>query len=115
MMTQTSKHSYPRGACRCCRQLHESLSQGFFKALCDENRLRLLVQLAGCRTPCTVSQIAECCPVDLSVVSRHLAVLRDAGLIEARKQGKEVYYTVRYGDVIDTLRNVADAIEGCCE
>ncbi len=113
-MTQMSKHIYPRGARRCCQRLDRSVSPAFFRALCDENRLRLLVQLAGCRTPCTVSQIAECCPVDLSVVSRHLAVLRDAGLLEARKRGKEVYYRVRYREVIATLRSVADAIEGCC-
>lgn len=112
MMTQIS--NYPRGAQRCCRQLDRSLSAGFFRALCDENRLRLLVQLAGCRRPCTVSQIAECCPVDLSVVSRHLALLRDAGLCEAEKQGKEVYYRVRHRRVADRLRQVADALEGCC-
>lgn len=112
MVTQTS--NYPAGARRCCQRLDQSLSPAFFRALCDENRLRLLVQLAGCRTPCSVSRIAECCPVDLSVVSRHLAVLREAGLVEARKQGKEVYYRVRFQEVVRRLRDVADAMENCC-
>jgi len=39
---------------------------------------------------------------------------RDAGLVEAQKQGKQVLYTVRYDLVTETLRGVADAVEACC-
>ena len=80
----------------------------------DPTRLALLVPLAGCRRACTVGELAECCPVDVSVVSRHLAILRDAGLLEATRRGKEVYYRVRYDTVTGTLRTVADAVERCC-
>ena len=90
------------------------LEPGFFKALCDPSRISLLVRLTQCCEPCTVSQIAECCPTDVSVVSRHLAVLRDAGILHARKRGKEVYYSVNYSELTDTLRAIADAIERCC-
>ena len=58
--------------------------------------------------------MAECCPVDISVVSRHLAILREAGILAARKQGKEVLYSVRSTELVSTLRELADAIEGCC-
>ena len=113
-MTQISNQLYPPGRRRCCRRLAGRLAPGFFRALGESNRLTLLVGLAGCREPCTVTEIAECCPVDVSVVSRHLATLRDAGLIEAEKRGKEVYYAVRYDAVSKTLRSIADAIDGCC-
>jgi len=86
----------------------------FFKALCDPNRIALLARLAQCGRACNVGEISCCCPVDLSVVSRHLAILRDAGVVEAEKRGKEVYYSLRFGAVVDTLRRLADAIEGCC-
>jgi ArsR family transcriptional regulator len=79
----------------------------FFQALSDPTRLALLIQLAGCRRPCTVSELAEACPVDISVVSRHLAALREA-------KGKAVYYEVRYDDVTGTLRDIADAVASCC-
>ncbi len=111
-MTQMS--NYPLGGSRCCRRLAGSIPPGFFRALSDPTRMALLVQLAGCRRPCTVSELAGCCPVDVSVVSRHLAILRDAGLVEANRTGKQVYYAVQYEDVIGTLRAVADAIESCC-
>lgn len=86
----------------------------FFKALGDPRRLELLVRLARCGRPCSVSEIAECCPTDLSVVSRHLAKLREAGILRCRRQGKEVYYTVCAPDLVATLRAIADAMEACC-
>ena len=110
-----SNQLWPRGRRRCCQRLACCLEPGFFRALGDNNRLALLVQLAGCRKPCTVSELAVCCPVDLSVVSRHLATLRDAGLVVAAKRGKEVYYSVLHGAVADTLRSIADAIDDCGE
>lgn len=98
----------------CCPALDGLLDHRFFKALCDPNRIALLIRLAECDKPCTVSEMAECCPVDISVVSRHLAILREAGILAARKQGKEVLYSVRYTELASTLRELADAVEGCC-
>ena len=110
-MAQLTK--YPLGGVRCCRRLESHLAAGFFKALGDPSRLALFCQLAGCGRPCTVGELAECCPVDLSVVSRHLKILRDAGLIAATRQGREVRYEVLYREVVQTLRDVADALHSC--
>ena len=35
----------------------------------------------------TVTEAAGCCPVDLSVVSRHLATLKEAGILQADLNG----------------------------
>ena len=86
----------------------------FFKALCDPTRIAILVRLAETCRPCTVSRISEWFALDISVVSRHLATLRDAGVLQARKQGKEVHYTVPYSRLTGFLRGLADAIEACC-
>ncbi len=40
----------------CCQQLGDLLDPRLFKALCDPNRLALLVQLSQCGPSCTVSQ-----------------------------------------------------------
>jgi ArsR family transcriptional regulator, arsenate/arsenite/antimonite-responsive transcriptional repressor len=112
-MTQTSKRG-ARGAARCCADLGSVLTPKLFKALCDPNRVALLVRLAESCAPCTVSQVAECCPINLSVVSRHLAQLRDAGILHAERHGKEVRYSVRGQELVQTLRAMADAIERCC-
>ena len=90
------------------------MQTGLFKALCDANRVAILADLAAAGVPRTVSQIAEPLPIDLSVVSRHLAMLREAGVLAANKRGKEVYYTVRYRGLAATLRSMAAAIDACC-
>jgi DNA-binding transcriptional ArsR family regulator len=105
--------SQDRGRC-CCGDLSELLSPAFFKALGDPNRLAILTSLAGCCEEKTVSEISECCSVDLSVVSRHLAILREAGVLSARKRGKQLYHSVRFGHLARVLREIADAIEACC-
>ena len=112
--TQMSKQEPSFEDNACCRQLGDLLDPRLFKALCDPNRLALLVQLSRCGPSCTVSQAAECCPVNISVVSRHLAMLRDAGILDAQKRGKEVHYSVRYAELAATLRAIANAIEACC-
>ena len=98
----------------CCPDLQRWLSPGLFKALGDPTRLGLLALLAAGGGERTVTELGACCPVDLSVVSRHLRVLRDAGVIEARKQGKGVFYRVRATALAGILRRLADALESAC-
>jgi ArsR family transcriptional regulator, arsenate/arsenite/antimonite-responsive transcriptional repressor len=95
------------------RVLEELLSHHLFKALADPNRIRLLLLLAErCRT-CSVGELAGCLTVDVSVVSRHLAILRAAGVLKAKKQGKEVHYALQYEHLAETLRGIGDAIGAC--
>jgi len=89
------------------------MSPRLFKALSDPNRISLMMQLAGCGGA-TVGEAAACCPVDMSVVSRHLAVLREAGIVEHERRGKQVHYRLRADVLVATLRAIADAIESCC-
>jgi DNA-binding transcriptional ArsR family regulator len=96
------------------QDLDRLLSPQLFKALCDPNRIAILRCLSKRCIPLTVGQIAEGLPVDVSVVSRHLAILRDADILIARKQGKEVLYTLHSRNLIVTLRAIADAFEACC-
>lgn len=114
-MTQLNKNNDRKIEGReCCPQLSEVMEPGFFKALSDPTRMAILALLAQRCDPCTVSQVAKCCTVDMSMVSRHLAMLRDAGILEARKRGKEVHYSVRYPELVNTLRRIANAIDACC-
>ena len=94
--------------------LEDLLSPRLFKALSDPRRLQLFVRLADEGCACTVGQLADGSGVDLSVVSRHLAVLRDAGVISCEKRGKEVWCTVQTGEVAGILRDLADALDACC-
>lgn len=115
-MTQMSKKrpATPKQAARCCGPLDDLLDPALFKALCDPTRATLVACLAKCGRPCSVSEVAECCSVDLSVVSRHLALMARAGVLESVKEGRTVHYRVRFHELAVVLRDLADAIEACC-
>jgi len=98
----------------CCDELTSRLSLDFFKALADPNRIAILVHLVERGGEEKVTEVSCCCPVDISVVSRHLGVLRDAGILEARKSGREVLYRVRADKLARFLRELADSVEACC-
>ncbi len=86
-----------------------------FRVLADPNRVALLERLiASCPEMQSVSDLAPFCPVDFSVVSRHLRQLREAGIVETQKVGKHVFYRVRAREVASVLRRLADALETCC-
>jgi DNA-binding transcriptional ArsR family regulator len=107
-MTQLCKSSGSR------LNLAEIIPQPLFRALCDPNRMALLASLLREPGPVNVSQASACCPVDLSVVSRHLAILRDAGAVKAERRGREVFYSVRVDHLTRLLRSLADALDACC-
>ena len=111
-MAQTYKDQ-PQATEGCCADLAGLLDPAVFRALGDPNRVALIARLGRSGRPTTVTEAADCCPVDLSVVSRHLAVLREAGVLRAAKQGREVRYTVS-PDLAASLRALADALDACC-
>src|SRR5262249_55586747 len=99
---------------RCCGPLDDLLDPALFKAFSDPTRATLLACIAKCGRGCSVSEVAQCCSVDVSVVSRHLALLARSGVLEARKEGRTVFYGVRYAQLCRSLRSLADALESCC-
>lgn len=104
----------PRQAVRRRHAIDSLLDPDLFKALGDPTRVGLLACLAKCGRSCSVGEVAECCSVDLSVVSRHLKQLEQAGILESEKQGRSVRYRVRFGELSSALRSLADAIDTCC-
>jgi len=61
-----------------------------FRALADEGRLRIVLALH--RHSLCVCQIVELTQLAASTVSEHLAVLKAAGVVTSRKQGRWVSY-----------------------
>jgi ArsR family transcriptional regulator len=75
-----------------------------FRALADPTRREILRLLRD--GPKTSGEIAERFPTSWPTVSRHLAVLRDAGLILSERNGQQVVYelnTTVFQDLVDYL------------
>lgn len=81
------------------------------KVLSDSTRLAVLESLMG--GPRNVGELMEELNVEQSLLSHHLAVLRDNGLVEATREGKTMIYQLPE-DVSDST--VGKAINlGCCK
>ena len=81
-----------------------------FKALSDETRLRVLILLT--RQELCVCEIEEVLKLTQSRVSRHLTVLRNAGLVLDRREGTWIYY--RLAPPRDDLeRTLQKCIKNC--
>lgn len=75
-----------------------------FRALADPTRRDILQLLRD--GPLTSGEIADRFPVAWATISRHLAVLRDAKLIQSERQGQLVVYeldTTVFDDVVQHL------------
>jgi ArsR family transcriptional regulator len=110
-MTNTCSPSTDAASWR--QTLAEELRPELFRALGDPTRVAILCRLAGASGPLMVSEISDCCGVHLSGVSRHLSTLRDAGVVRAEREGREVRYTLDCELLSTTLRRLAAAFEGC--
>ena len=64
----------------------------FAKAIADETRQKIM-NICCCQW-CSVNQIVEKMNVSQPTVSHHLAILRDADLVDIREEGKQTFYTL---------------------
>jgi ArsR family transcriptional regulator len=74
----------------------------FAKALADDTRQEIM-RLCCCQW-LNVGQIVDAINVSQPTVSHHLSILRTAGLVNVRREGKQVYYTL----------NQQRIAAGCC-
>lgn len=77
------------------------------KALAHPTRLRIVERLAELET--CVCELQDLVGGDVSTVSRHLSVLRNAGIVADRKDGLKVFYSLRVPCVLRFLECV-DAV-----
>lgn len=79
-----------------------------FKALADPTRRRVLELLrAG---PMTAGELADHFPVSKPTMSAHFAVLKEADLVEVRKDGKTVIYQLKLSVLEDVLLGFASVL-----
>ena len=81
-------------------------AEDVFAALADPTRWRVLELLAA-RGEGTATTLAGEMPVSRPAVIKHIAVLARAGLVESRRQGREVLFTVRPERLETTARWMA--------
>lgn len=81
--------------------MDEKTFSKYFKAFGDRTRLRILKLLST--REMTVNDIVRAVGLSQSTVSRHLAILREAGIAIDRREGQKVYYGLK-----------KEAVKNCC-
>jgi DNA-binding transcriptional ArsR family regulator len=78
------------------------------KALADESRLKIIWALHG-RELC-VCQIVELLGSATSTVSKHMSILKQARLVDSRKDGRWTYFRLADEDVPDDARRATELV-----
>lgn len=80
-----------------------------FKALGHPSRLAMVEKLS--EGECCVCELVELVGADFSTVSKHLAVLREAGVVADEKRGQNVFYRLKVPCLIRFMDCVEKAVE----
>ena len=75
-----------------------------FGALADPTRREVMLSLAE-RPGLTASHLAGELPITRQAVAKHLGALSTAGLVEARREGRETRYTLTPAPLVDAMES----------
>ena len=84
----------------------EARAGAVFEALADATRRAVLRDVAE-RGPVTATELAAELPVTRQAIAKHLAVLREAGLVDHERAGRETRFSARPGPMADASRWLA--------
>jgi ArsR family transcriptional regulator len=95
-------------------KLQSELCASYLRALADPQRLKLVECLQD--GPKNVSQLSELVQDELANVSHHLGVMRRAGLVEAKRSGRQVVYSLAPAYYRPKQSQGLDVLDlGCCQ
>ena len=80
-----------------------------FKALAHPARLLIVEELT--RSERCVCELTELVGSDMSTVSKHLSLLKNAGIVADDKRGNQVYYRLRVPCILDFFRCIESVLE----
>ena len=90
-------------------EINEKQTAVIFKAFCDENRIKILKLLMG-GEKCACRLLEEM-NFTQPTLSHHMKILCESGIVQGRKEGKWVYYTIsadgisKAQEYLDFLKN----------
>ncbi|MER5263980.1 metalloregulator ArsR/SmtB family transcription factor [Actinosynnema sp. NPDC002837] len=88
-------------------------SRLFLKALASETRQQLMLAFTG-NTELTVGEVAARAGIAHSTASEQLSLLRQGGLLTARRDGKTVHYRAHPAGIATALAELQAYLATCC-
>jgi ArsR family transcriptional regulator, lead/cadmium/zinc/bismuth-responsive transcriptional repressor len=105
--TRTTRHRHTRDT---NRDEHLAVMADLFGMLSDRSRLRILIELAQSPEAC-VSDLAQHAHISESAVSHALRLLRAHGIVDTRREGRFVFYSLADEHVRILLDATLDHLE----
>ncbi len=84
------------------------LQAEFCKGMAHPKRIRILRMLKG--GPKTVNELAKVTGIPQANVSQHLAILRQFGLLQTRRDGTSIYYSISDPRIVEACELVRSCI-----
>jgi len=81
---------------------------GILKAIAHPSRIFIVEKIKD--KPYCVCELADMIGIDQSTTSKHLSLLKNAGIIEAKKEGTTVYYSLRCACILDFIGCIENVI-----
>ena len=89
---------------------HAGEAAQMLRALANENRLLILCTLA--EGECSVGELNDRIQLSQSALSQHLAVLRNDGLVDTRREAQSIFYSLAPGPAHQIIEILHDTF--CC-
>lgn len=92
------------------KQMEKVFSQvaAYFNVLAEPSRLRIMY--AVCSGEKSVSEVVQMCGSSQANVSRHLLALHKAGILQRRKEGVTVFYSIADKTTVDMCQAVCSKV-----
>ena len=93
-------------------ELVEAVDSKFFKTLSEPVRVQILKYLM-LNGRADIQTIAENMPQDRSVISRHLNLMHEAGILTCEKENRHMFYDVNGQPFLEKLVDITAKIKRC--
>ena len=93
-------------------ELTKNFDLKFFKTMSEPVRLEILKFLMV-NGRSDIGTIAEHMPQDRSVISRHLNLLHESGILNSEKETRHIYYEINGTAFIEKLENFTEQVKQC--
>jgi DNA-binding transcriptional ArsR family regulator len=93
-------------AADCCTEL---FGTEFLQAMCEPSRAAILREML-LKGRADISTLAKDMPLDRSVISRHLRVLEEVGVVRSEKEGRHTYYEIDGPALIKQLERFTELV-----
>ena len=106
------KTLYTQRQLEIANQLVDVMDSKFFKSMGEPVRVEI-IRFLLLNGRADIGTIADNMPQDRSVISRHLTLMQDVGILNCEKENRHRFYTLNAGVFLERFMNITDLVKTC--